>query len=921
MNVRTEPSVVGRSPADRVRRGLLDSPLTRRSNSVPFLSRFPRSFARCATVWCLVATAAVGGAAVGGEDAAPGAASDSLDAPAAARELVQNYCLDCHSAGAAEAGFELDAISMNLGDPSVAAAWTKALTRIERGEMPPADYGALPDGEGDAAIAELRSALTAAAVRRQEVSGRAELRRLSREEYANALKDVLGLPHLDVVGMLPPDGIEHGFAKTAGALDFSHVSVGRLPQVADAALRAALADRIRPLPRERIRGELKSVEGVKKTLQTLFIQLKGENAIPLVGTEIDPTFEGSKKPSYARDDEPKFDGVVTFMNGRSNHDIRIKPFRVPQDGEYFIRVAGWGVRVVDGKLAPTDKAGVASFYGEGGRLLGRCDLPPNEPGVGECRVWLREGERVEFLAASPPNQFANGGTGNGPPRWERTGKEGVALRWFELDGPLPPRSDDPGAPAWPPESHRRLFGDLPLAPLEGADADRTVARAPRRNTNSERVLDPESGLPYRVVSRNPRVDAARLLRDFADRALRRPATNADLAVPTAQIKAALADDQPFAEAMLSGYRALLTSPAFLLRLEGPGRLDGYETASRLALFLWDGPPDEELKAAAASGALLTDDDLRRQTERMLDDPRADRFVARFLDRWLDLEDLRLTEPDSNLYPENTDFLVDSMLGEPRAFFRAMLADDLSVSHVYDSDFLTINQPLAELYGIDGVVGSAMQRTPIPADHVRGGLLTQAAVLKVTANGTTTSPVVRGVFVMDRLLGDPPPPPPPNVPAIEPDLAGATTVRELLNAHRADPACAGCHTKIDPPGFALESFDVMGGYRERYRVLRENSERRKNEPVYQFGPAVDPHGDLPAAGAFADVNEFRDRLRGLDRQIADNLLRRLTVYATGAPVSLADEAEFESVLDALQPRNYGLRSMIHAVVQSDMFRRK
>ncbi len=909
------------SPAPgRPRRGRLDRPPTRRLtalSSASFPSPAPRAFVRCATVWCLVAGAACAGAGAGagaGDEAGAG----SFHAPAEARALLGTYCLDCHSAGAAEAGFELDALSADLNDPAAAAAWTKALTRIERGEMPPAEYGALPAEESTAITTALRTALTAADSRRRATFGRAELRRLSREEYANALEDALGLPQLDLVGMLPPDGIEYGFAKTAGALDFSHVSVGALPQVADAALRAALADRAVPLPRRTIRSELHSVDGVRQTLQTLYVQLKGENAIPLVGTEIDPTFEGSKKPAYARDAEPKFDGVITFANNRSNHDIRLKQFRVPQDGEYMIRVGGWGVRVEHGQIVPTDQAGVASFYGSGGRLLGRLDLPPNTPGVGEVRVWLREGENVEFLPASPPNRFAHGGPGSGPPRWERSGKDGLALRWFELDGPLPANGlangSDPQAPAWPPESHRRLLGDLPLEPLAPAGGRKRGRKAPP-------TLDPDSGLPYRVVSRDPQADAARLLRTFADRALRRPATPADLAAPMAQFRAALADGQPFVEAMLSGYRVLLTGPAFLLRLETVGPLDGHALATRLALFLWDGPPDEALKAAALSGALLTDDGLREQTERLLDDPRADRFVARFLDRWLDLEDLRLTEPDSNLYPENTDFLVDSMLGEPRAFFRAMLAEDLPASHVYDSDFLTINQPLAELYGIDGVSGSAMRRVPIPADHVRGGLLTQAAVLKVTANGTTTSPVVRGLFVMDRLLGDHPPPPPPNVPAIEPDLAGATTVRELLSAHRADPACAGCHTKIDPPGFALESFDVMGGYRTRYRVLRDNSERRKNEPVYKFGPAVDPHGDLPGAGAFGDVNGFRDRLRTLDRQIADNLLRRLTVYATGAPVSLADGAEFDGMLDRLAPGGFGLRSMVHAVVQSAMFRRK
>ncbi|MEM9702828.1 MAG: DUF1592 domain-containing protein, partial [Planctomycetota bacterium] len=576
---------------------------------------------------------------------------------------------------------------------------------------------------------------------------------------------------------------------------------------------------------------MSSVEGVTDTVQTLRVQLKQTVAIPLVGREIDPTLRVTKgnfnkrEPGTVEDPEPKFDGVATFMHSRGNHVIAVKPFVVPQDGEYVFRVRGWSLRNDHGTLKPTDEAGVVAFYTPGGRLLGRCDLPPNEPGVGECRAWLRKGEPVEYLAVSPPTPWVKGQQRNGVPYYKKFDSVGVALQWMEMEGPLPAEGSGRSTPLWPPESHRRLLGDLRLEPMPTVPL-RNNRRNRRLGRNAAPAIDPETGLSYRVISENPRADADRLLAAFAERALRRPVTEADLAAPRQQIEARLADGQPFVEAMLAGYRALLTGPAFLLRLERPGELDGDAVASRLALFLWDGPPDEALEAAARSGELSTEAGLRRQTERLLNDPRSARFVARFLDRWLDLEDIRLTEPDENLYPESTAFLTESMVEETRAFFAAMLEDDLPVSHVYDSEFLTINQPLAELYGIGGVVGSEMRRAAIPPDHVRGGLLTQALLLKVTANGTTTSPVVRGVFVMDRLLGDPPPPPPPSVPAIEPDISGATTIRELLDQHRSDAACATCHRKIDPPGFALESFDVMGGFRDRYRVLTDDQPGRQ-----------------------------------------------------------------------------------------------
>ncbi|NNJ25441.1 DUF1592 domain-containing protein [Alienimonas chondri] len=859
--------------------------------------------------------------------AGPAHAGQEATADERITQFVATHCLDCHSAGAAEGGFALDSLSADLTDAVAAAAWAKALGRIERGEMPPEEYGTLPKGESAAATASLRESLVAAERLSRAKQGRAELRRLSREEYANSLKEILGLPHLDLADMLPPDGVQDGFAKSAGALDFSHVTVSRYLDVADFALREALADDPNPRRPTVMRATMNSLEGAAD-VQTLKTQLKQTMGIPLVGTEIDPTLTVSngdfatRDPGVLEDPAPKFDGVATFMHSRANHNTVVKPFRVPQDGEYVFRVRGWSLRNDHGTLKPTDEGGVVAFYTPTGRLLGRCDLPPNEPGVGECRAWLRKDEPIEYLAVSPPSAWIKGKLTDGVRRYETFDSVGVAIQWLELEGPLPPEGSDAQVASWPPESHQRLMGELPLERIEAdPNADR------RRGRRAPPAVDPDSGLPYHVVSADPQGDADRLLKAFAERALRRPATKADLAVPRAQIQARLADDQPFVEAMLAGYRALLTGPAFLLRLEEPGSLDGYAVASRLAMFLWDGPPDAELEAAAASGELLTDAGLRRQTERLLNDPRSERFVARFLNRWLDLEDIRLTEPDENLYPEATAFLTESMVEETRAFFAAMLREDLSASHVYDSDFLMVNQPLAELYGIDGVTGSDLRRVAIPAEHPRGGLLTQASLLKVTANGTTTSPVVRGVFVMDRLLGDPPPPPPPSVPAIEPDISGATTIRELLNAHRGDPACAGCHRKIDPPGFALESFDVMGGYRDHYRILADGPPgKRERKPDgrpigYEVGPPVESFGDLPGAGAFEDVNGFRDRLRGMDRQIAANLLRRLTVYATGAPVSFADEAEFEAMLDRLEPGGFGVRSMVHALVQSRMFREK
>jgi hypothetical protein len=268
-----------------------------------------------------------------------------------------------------------------------------------------------------------------------------------------------------------------------------------------------------------------------------------------------------------------------------------------------------------------------------------------------------------------------------------------------------------------------------------------------------------------------------------------------------------------------------------------------------------------------------------------------------------------------------------MTGETQAFFAELVARDLGARHLVDSDFSMLNERLAEHYGLGGVEGVHLRPVALPAGGVRGGLLTQASVLKVTANGTTTSPVLRGAWVMDRLLGRPPQPPPASVPAVEPDIRGATTIREQLDLHRSQESCNACHQHIDPPGFALESFDVMGGWRARYRAAGEGV-----EPVtgighdglyYRFGlgQVVDPGGELPGGRAFADVRGLRQHLLDEERQLARNLAGQLVAYATGTPVRFSDREVVESVLAEAAGSGYGVRSLIHGIVQSRLFREK
>jgi hypothetical protein len=381
---------------------------------------------------------------------------------------------------------------------------------------------------------------------------------------------------------------------------------------------------------------------------------------------------------------------------------------------------------------------------------------------------------------------------------------------------------------------------------------------------------------------------------------------------------------PFTDALLAGYSTVLCSPAFVCLEEKPGKLDNDALASRLSYFLWNSPPDAELRAAALSSP----DVMRAHAARLIDDPKSRRFVDAFIDYWLDLRRVNATSPDSTLYPDYylDDLLVESADEEPRAFFAELVQRNLPARNIVASDFVMINERLADHYGLKGVDGVALRRVGLPADSVRGGFLTQAGVLKVTANGTTTSPVLRGAWVMERILGRPSPPPPPDVPAVEPDIRGATTIREQLDKHRSLKTCAVCHSKIDPPGFALESFDIFGGYRTQYRALGQGTRVSgfgKNGQPFEFhaGPVVDCSGELPGGGAFRDVQELKKLILKDERGVARNLVRQLLAYGTGSAVRFGDRGRVEEILDRTAADGWGVRSVLVEIALSGLFQCK
>ena len=585
------------------------------------------------------------------------------------------------------------------------------------------------------------------------------------------------------------------------------------------------------------------------------------------------------------------DGVAIFSTAvNANIQVTMWQFMSRYPGEYRFRISGYSYQT-EAPVTFHVKAGPMNAAAQQ-YLIGYYEMK-KQPAVVEFNDQMKARQTIRIIAD---------GLKIKPWDLEKIGVEnytgpGMVVQWVDVEGPL--------LGEWPPSSHRRIFGDLP----------------------QER--DPDNRNRLEVISMQPMIDAERILRDFAGRAFRRSVTDSDIKPFLVRVEKKLAEGYTFEQAIRVGLKAVMVSPDFLFLREMPGDsvkavpLGDFALASRLSYFLWSSMPDEELMSLAAQQSLRQPDTLWRQVDRMLNDPRSSALTENFVGQWLALRSIDDTAPDQLLYPEFDDLLKESMGKEVTLFFEEVLKNDLSLTNFVASDFSMLNSRLARHYGIDGVEGIGFRKVSLPPDIHRGGVLTMAAVLKVTANGTTTSPILRGAWVLDRILGTPPPKPTVDVEAVEPDIRGATTIREQLIKHRQVAACAACHVKIDPPGFALENFDVIGGWRENYRSIgngkpvRVNGERMR----YLSGPVVDASDVLPDGRTFSHIDEYKQLLLDDKDQLARSLVGKLIEYATGARPTLADRAEIELIVANVRDKNYGLRSLIQEVVQSNIFQYK
>lgn len=809
------------------------------------------------------------------------AAIDGPFALGSVREFLTTHCASCHDDGTATAGLSVGSLGDDFTDPR----WVRIHDRVTAGEMPPADADQPQAASRREFVVAVAGRLTGAFDARHAAEGRVVLRRMNRREYEHALHDLLGIA-APLGTLLPEDPLVHGFDTTSSGLEISATHLLRYQQAADVALAAALP----PYPSKSATVRWTGREYLQ---QRLPVHRKG----------IDPFVRVA--------------GDALVLHARLYGDNSMQAPLPKLPGRYRIRAAlrpvgtqGQPMTVLIGKRV--DRFQVEKLM----HVVGYRDLPPDTTTVIEVETDLKysQGNQFVYFEGLSLPWFADFEKARGPQGKEAIETDfagpGLMIEWAELEGPL-------GAGL----GVERLLGDLPLRPRmpDGKEP-------PPQWTTWQPGQGEFTKFPLEAVAANPRADADLVIRSFLPLAFRRPVPE-DLAVRFVGVAhAGLDAGLHFEEAVRAAYKAVLCSPHFLCFVEPPGRLDGYAVAARLARFLWSSVPDAPLLAAAAAGRLTESAGLRAEVERMLADPKANRFVREFTDQWLDLGRFLDMMPDE-IYVEADPMLLWSAPEETRAFFARLLAEDLPVAAVVDSDWTMLNERLARHYGILGVAGAELRPVNLKPEHRRGGVITQASFLKMSTNASYTSPVKRGAWVLERILGTPPHPPPPDVKAIEPDIRGATTIREQLALHKSVESCAACHRVIDPPGFALENYDVIGGWRERYGVKQGGPgidqvglESLPGRKVH-VAKAVEPGGEMPDGAAFRDLGEYK-RLVLRDRdQIARGMVGKLVVYATGAPVDFTDRSAVEKILADTKASEHGLRSLVHAVIQSPMFLHK
>ena len=767
-----------------------------------------------------------------------------------ARQTFATYCVTCHNTKTQTAGLALDAI--DFSNPSAHAdALEKAVRKLRTGMMPPAGAPRPDPAVRQAVVASLEATLDRAAASTPN-PGRPLAHRLNRAEYANAIRDLLALD-VDVTTLLPPDDSSAGFDNNADVLGVSPLLLESYLTAAERISAMAIGDPRTP-----------PVGAVYRVRQDAS-QDRHVEGLPLgtVGGLVIPT-------TLPLDGEYQFQVRLFRTNLGTMRGLEYPhQLEISVDGER-VHLAAFGG---DAEIAGSSDNPTTTGDAVDGRFTARVRLK-----AGPHRIGVAFLEKTHALNTRRLENYVRSSSDtidfSGYPHID----EVIVTGPFNASGP----GDTP--------SRRRIFTCRPDTPPDATAGQRAAGEA----------------------------DCARqILGALARRAYRGDVAPADLAALEDFFERGRADGGSFESGIDLALRRMLASPKFIFRVErdpagaSPGTvyaLNDLELASRLPFFLWSSIPDDELLDVAARGALTTPATLEAQVRRMLADARAQSLVDNFLGQWLLLRNLRSKQPNSHEFPDFDDNLRRALLTEIELFFNAIVREDRGVLDLMTADFTFVNERLAKHYGLPNVYGSHFRRVAV-ADDARRGLLGKGAVLMVTSHAHRTSPVVRGKWILENVLGAPPPPPPDAVPpfeeAIEP--ARPQSVRDRLERHRRNPACAGCHRMMDPVGLALENFDATGAWRTRDGGTR--------------GTPIDASGQLVDGTAVNGVVALRQALLRDPEIFVGTVTEKLLTYALGRGLAAPDMPAVRTIVREARRDNYRFSSIVLGIVRSVPFQKR
>ena len=806
-----------------------------------------------------------------------------------AGRFLKRYCLDCHSGAEAEAGRDFSSFRLPPDSAAGLATLDEVLLQVELRQMPPPEAEQPPPDEREALVAALRQGLVAVRERFSKGTPRSTLRRLSYREYENTLATLVDrqVETLGLTAGFPREQSEESFDTLGAGQVTSGFLLDRFFQAADRLVEYRLG--------RRSAGGA-AAAGLAAEPQTWTFTDNFRQYEELTGAH-KRVFNYESLCLYEQPNTDTRQGGYAHIEDFLEGVPLSGRYRIEAHAQAFHRDTHYDPKIFRIDFSEPFQLAVVPGDATKGHIhypqavepvLGTALVPDDAPAWLAFEVWLEAGQTPRFIFPNGPYE-SRASVIEVNKRYKdefdpKTYRSGVVRTHILLEGALP---------------HIRIGEVRITGPLP----------EPGGSREERAVFGPAGFAADRATDQ---------LLAFAERAFRRPLEPAEADRIEAFHEAALrAEGATPRQAALDTVKLVLCSPSFLsLGRVGSGPrewLDRFELAARLSYAVWGRPPDAALLAAAAAGDLGEPAGLRQQVDRLLRDDRADEFVAAFLDGWLKLAKIgSLPPPRPNAREYYAEDLPASMKREVRLFFRHLLETDGPLDAFIDADFTYVDKKLAGLYRLPERktlrLADGFAWVPLRADSHRGGLLGMAAVLTASANGVETSPVTRGVWVSEAILGISPPPPPPNVPAIEANVSGAKTIREKLARHSQDTSCGGCHRKIDPLGYGLERFDPIGRPRSRY-------------PKDQGDTEIDASGEFPSGETYADFESFRRQLQARYRdRLTHTLVTELLTYATGRRLERADQFALADLVERLREQDSGLRTLVIETLTSDLVRR-